>query len=118
MALAKGALDLAAAEDTAANHPRVARFLCQQAAEKAVKALLDARGEERRTGHSITALLVRLPGSQERVAAADALALDLLYQTTRYPGAVPGWVVTVHQAPEALERARRTVGDASRSSTG
>lgn len=112
--LEQGTLDLAAAEDTAAAHPHVACFLCQQAAEKAVKALLYARGEERRTGHSITALLARLPGSQDLVAAADALALDLLYQTTRHPdalqGAVPGRVFTVDQAQEALVRARRIVG--------
>lgn len=115
--LEQGTLDLAAAEDTAASHPHVSCFLCQQAAEKAVKALLYARGEERRTGHSITALLLRLPGSQDLVAAADALALDLLYQTTRYPdalqGAVPGRAFTVEQAQEALVRARRIVGACS-----
>lgn len=110
----QAALDLAAAEDNAGPHPHVSCFLCQQAAEKAVKALLYLRGDDHRVGHSITALLRRLPGSEDLVDAADALALDLLYQATRYPdalqGMVPARVFTARQAEEALTRARRIVG--------
>ena len=112
--LEQAALDLAAAEDVAERHAHVACFLCQQAAEKAVKALLYAQGAERRTGHNISELLSRLPGGSDLVDAADALALDLLYQATRYPdalgGAVPGRLFTKAQATEALAVAQRIVG--------
>ena len=112
--LEQAALDLLVAEDTRERHPHASCFYSQQAAEKAVKALLYAQGSERRTGHNILELVGRIPGGTDVIAAADAMALDLLYQPTRYPdalqGGVPGRLFTVAQADEALERARRIVG--------
>ncbi len=70
----------------------VACFLCQQAAEKAVKAFLVLRGEETVWGHSVAELC-------ERAAALDRVFRDLLpagraldrnYIPTRYPNGLPG----------------------------
>ncbi|MCL8208870.1 MAG: HEPN domain-containing protein [Actinomycetia bacterium] len=110
----QAALDLDAAEDVQSSHPHVACFLAQQAAEKAVKALLYAQGADKKTGHSISDLLTRIRGAEDLISASDALALDLLSQATRYPdalqGGVPAKLFTATQAAEALDRARRIVG--------
>jgi HEPN domain-containing protein len=68
-------------------------FAAQQAAEKALKALLQDRGGEVR-GHSARALLRLLPpdvGERDERARreADALALDRHYIPSRYPNSVP-----------------------------
>jgi HEPN domain-containing protein len=58
----------------------LACFLSQQSAEKAVKALLQYRGEERR-GHSILHLLQSAPNEVKQCASY----LDRQYIPSRYP---------------------------------
>jgi HEPN domain-containing protein len=84
-------------------------FLCQQAGEKALKALAYADGERHVAGHSLQELL------DERIARHPALAsfqdlcrlLDQYYVPTRYPDALPGGVphrsYTETQSREALD---------------
>lgn len=90
-------------------------FLCQQAAEKAVKALLIwYRGDYART-HVIGDLLVELREAEP--AAADELsglqALDAYYQSTRYPdalgGAVPALTFQKEEAQLGLDRLREAI---------
>jgi HEPN domain-containing protein len=70
----------------------VACFLCQQAAEKAVKAFLVLRGEEVVWGHSVADLCDRAAAFDPRFRelADDGASLDLLYIPTRYPNGLPG----------------------------
>lgn len=78
-----------------------------------MKALFWARGTPSRRGHGIAELVRQLPGGSTLIDAAEALALDVLYQPSRYPdalpGGVPGELFTATQAAQALERARRIV---------
>jgi len=62
-------------------------FVCQQAAEKALKAIAFARGFDRVRGHSILKVAKALGIDGEIEAAARKL--DLYYMTTRYPDALP-----------------------------
>ncbi|MGH7311349.1 MAG: HEPN domain-containing protein [Candidatus Rokuibacteriota bacterium] len=69
-------------------------FNAQQAAEKALKAFLYARGAEQVLGHSVADLIVEcarldgvFAGLQGRVAA-----LDQFYVATRYPNSLPGGI--------------------------
>lgn len=84
-------------------------FLCQQIAEKGVKAFLYARGEEIVLGHSIARL-------SEKAGVIDAafqgksrhwLMLDGYYITARYPNGIPGGIpsdiFTAEMAARALE---------------
>ncbi|MEN2975451.1 MAG: HEPN domain-containing protein [Candidatus Caldarchaeales archaeon] len=68
----------------------MACFLCQQSAEKAVKAVYQAIGAEA-FGHSVAGLLIRLPeefkSSEELIRLAREL--DKAYIPTRYPNALP-----------------------------
>ena len=79
--------DLRAAEDSAATaHYEWAAFQAQQAAEKAVKALVQfLHGAVR--GHSITEILQQLPASALAPQAVldAARQLDKVYLTARYP---------------------------------
>jgi HEPN domain-containing protein len=79
--------DLRAAEvNAAAGLHEWAAFAAQQAAEKAVKALLESLHGVAR-GHSITSLLLRLPdGTQASAEVLEAARqLDQVYVTSRYP---------------------------------
>jgi len=85
-------------------------FAAQQAAEKAVKAVILSRGGEP-WGHSVLALLAALP---EGVAVEDRLrdnarALDKLYIPTRYPNGFdqgkPADYFTDRDAAAALQQA-------------
>lgn len=69
-----------------AGHHEWACFAAQQAAEKAVKALILTRGGEP-WGHSVLALLGALPEELEAPEAIVAAGRDLdkLYIPTRYP---------------------------------
>jgi HEPN domain-containing protein len=86
--LAAAREDLAYARDAASDgHHAPACFHCQQAAEKAVKALHYARGARVVLGHTVRALIENL---DPRRPALDALLdaareLDLFYVPTRYP---------------------------------
>lgn len=72
----------------------VACFIAQQAAEKALKAVLYASGREAVWGHSVAELC------KEAVTFAKALeplcrqgaALDRFYIPTRYPNGLPGGI--------------------------
>ncbi|MFM7435359.1 MAG: HEPN domain-containing protein [Vulcanococcus sp.] len=62
-------------------------FQAQQAAEKALKALLADRDQDLRS-HSLTALLRELGGDAPLRWSAQARLLDKLYAPTRYPDAL------------------------------
>jgi len=83
-------------------------FTCQQAGEKALKALHYLRGDRLVLGHS---LLELLRGLQESHPALSELAdaarqLDQYYIPTRYPNGLPGGIpaeaFTERQGTEAL----------------
>jgi HEPN domain-containing protein len=67
-------------------------FLAQQCAEKSVKALWHARGEDP-WGHSVQKLLMEFPGCDELPDLpgfiAIAARLDRYYIPTRYPNGLP-----------------------------
>ncbi len=93
----------------------LACFLCQQAAEKAVKGFLILRGEEVVWGHSVADLCVRAsafdPGFEG--LRDDGASLDLLYIPTRYPNGLPGGLPSTafraDDAERALARARTII---------
>lgn len=72
----------------------LACFLCQQSAEKALKAYLYARGAEEVRSHSVTDLC----SAAARLAPAfgdlreKVMALDRHYIPTRYPNGLPGGI--------------------------
>jgi HEPN domain-containing protein len=90
-------------------------FLCQQSADKALKALHYLGGERFVPGHSLVELIGPLvPRHAELGALADACReLDQFYVPTRYPNGLPGGtpfeVFTARQAREALRQARAVV---------
>jgi HEPN domain-containing protein len=90
-------------------------FLCQQAAEKAVKAVHYLRGARTVLGHSVDGLLEALAPAGLDVAALRPLAkrLDRHYVPSRYPNGLPGNVpAEVYGEPDstdALAAARRIV---------
>lgn len=86
-------------------------FMAQQAAEKALKALVYLQGARRVLGHSVRELL---DGLLERYPHLEpfrevASRLDLYYITPRYPNSLPGvslapaQVFTQGQAREAVD---------------
>ncbi len=108
--------DLSAAEDSASSaHFEWACFQAQQAAEKALKALIISRGGESRI-HSIKFLLSNLP---ENITANDriqnaARELDKHYILTRYPDSfstgIPKDFFTLDDARRAIANAKRIIG--------
>lgn len=99
----------------AAGRHEWACFAAHQAAEKAVKALHLARGQEA-WGHVVAKLLVELP---EESAAPQQLiergrALDNFYVPTRYPNGHPSGAPYEHYGPlqseQALEHADEILG--------
>ncbi len=86
-------------------------FAAQQSAEKAVKAVFLHRGMEA-WGHTVTALLGRLPGASP--LADDAKALDKHYIPTRYPNGfdagAPTDFYTRSEAEHAIACAQRILG--------
>jgi len=71
----------------------LACFLSQQAAEKALKAFLYAKGEERVLGHSVAELCKNAMMRDERFRdVKNASVLDKYYIPTRYPNGLPGGV--------------------------
>ncbi len=69
-------------------------FLCQQAAEKAVKAYLYHRGAEDVWGHSLTDLCedAKIFEMFFDTVKSEARQLDKYYEITRYPGYLPGGI--------------------------
>lgn len=107
--------DLCAAQDSASsNHYEWACFQAQQAAEKALKALIISKGSESRI-HSIKFLLSNLP---ENVCVSDqiqnaAKELDKHYIPTRYPDSfstgIPKDFFTLDDAQRAISDARKII---------
>lgn len=75
----------------AAGHDAAACFYSQQAAEKALKAVLFAHGARVVLGHSVQDLAQRCAAHDPAFAAlaADAALLDQFYVPTRYPNGLP-----------------------------
>lgn len=94
-------------------------FYCQQAAEKALKAVLYAAGE-RPWGHSIPSLLdqacVVLGMAQAEAPAAEVEVLDEHYMRPRYPDSQPEVAAQYSKstAELALEYARTVLAFAKR----
>lgn len=84
-------------------------FLAQQAAEKALKAIYEARGEVA-WGHSVQGLLANLP--KEAQASPDLLEsaerLDRHYVGARYPN---GWQSGAPKDHYSGDDARAAIGD-------
>ncbi len=100
--------------------PAQACFTSQQAAEKAVKAVLYLSGARFVPGHSVVELLDRAAAAVADADAAplrrlqdSARQLDQYYIPTRYPnglpGGIPAEVFTDAQAEDAVARARSFV---------
>ena len=100
--------------------PAQACFTSQQAAEKAVKAVLYLSGARFVPGHSVVELLDRAAAAVADADAAplrhlqdSARQLDQYYIPTRYPnglpGGIPAEVFTDAQAEDAVGRARSFV---------
>ena len=100
--------------------PAQACFTSQQAAEKAVKAVLYLSGARFVPGHSVVELLDRAAAAVADTDAAplrrlqdSARQLDQYYIPTRYPnglpGGIPAEVFTDPQAEDAVGRARSFV---------
>jgi HEPN domain-containing protein len=72
----------------------LACFLAQQAAEKALKAFLYARGAEAVWGHSVAELCGDAATHDAAFAelGKKAAALDQYYIPTRYPNGLPGGI--------------------------
>ena len=94
-------------------------FMCQQAGEKALKALHYLGGARLVTGHSLVELLGGLAARYPDLVALkeSAQVLDQHYVPTRYPNGLPAGspseVFTKGQAADALGRARRLVDAAA-----
>lgn len=98
----------------------VACFLCHQAAEKALKAVLYGSGADLVLGHGLARLCQEVaevaPDSMPR--CAEWSSLDLYYVPTRYPdalpeGGVPSETFTHTQATDAVGLAAEVVGFAA-----
>ena len=91
----QGRFDLEAARDSAAaSHYEWACFQAQQAAEKALKAVLLRRGKRQFLSHSVHDLLEEVQKfAPEFTTLSEARRLDEYYIPTRYPNGLPGTVV-------------------------
>lgn len=111
--LAQAERDLAQAEMSAANGLHEwACFAAQQAAEKAVKALHLARGQEA-WGHMAAKLLAELPLPVPEMLVEKGRVLDNFYVATRYPDGHPEGAPFEHYGPlqsgEAVDHAREII---------
>ena len=90
-------------------------FNSQQAAEKALKAFLYARGAEQVMGHSVADLAAECARLEPEFAKLKerAAPLDQFYLSTRYPNSLPGGIpaeaFTARDAERALEMAREVI---------
>lgn len=90
-------------------------FICQQVAEKALKALHYLQGARFVFGHSLVELLDPLKTQHPFLSdlRESAQQLDQYYVPTRYPNGLPGGtpaeVFTKKQAASAIEYARRFI---------
>ena len=87
----------------------IACFLCQQSAEKALKAFLYYQGERPVIGHATHLLARRCRGYEDRFESIldRCRELDQSYVATRYPSSLPGGiphdVFTAASSQRALE---------------
>jgi HEPN domain-containing protein len=94
-----------------AGHHAPACFHCQQAAEKAVKAVHYGRGARVVIGHNVRALIESLhPGAAGLAGLVDdARDLDVFYVATRYPNGLesgtPGEAFGPRQSARAMAAA-------------
>ena len=113
----------AARASLATGHHEWACFQAQQAAEKALKALLLRQGKRRFPSHSVHDLLAEVTKlAPEFDAVSEAQRLDQYYIPTRYPNGLPGTVMPhdyygqkealecVNLAESLLELISRTLG--------
>jgi len=88
-------------------------FAAHQAADKALKAVFQARGEEA-WGHAASGLLGALGVSEEHALMVRAKALDKHYVLTRYPNGftsgAPMDYYTDEEAAKAVEDAEAIIG--------
>lgn len=91
----------------------LACFLSQQAAEKALKAYLYARGAEQVLGHSVADLAADCGHLDEDFGALRprAAPLDHYYVPTRYPNSLPGGIPAEAFDESDARRAVRLAGD-------
>jgi HEPN domain-containing protein len=123
--MAQAEADLRAAETSArGGHFEWACFQAQQAAEKAVKAVLYKQGLTTAWGHSLVNLLQEAAVREPSLAALDpeARLLDKYYVPTRYPNglaapAIPATFYTLQDAQSCLASAR-SIWTACRKSAG
>lgn len=82
-------------------------FIAQQAAEKALKAVLYLGGARSILGHSVAELLKRAATRHPALAGyrADAMQLDRFYIPTRYPNGLPAGTPFENYTREDLEKA-------------
>jgi HEPN domain-containing protein len=98
-------------------------FNAQQAAEKALKALLYARGAEQVLGHSVADLIAECARLDRgfTALAGRVTPLDQFYVATRYPNTLPGGIPAeafgqadaaraLAMAGEVLEAVTRALG--------
>lgn len=88
-------------------------FLCQQAGEKAVKAVHYGQGERFVLGHSIHGLLKKMDDPKAKLLLDQAGILDQYYIPARYPNGLPEGapfeVYARKQAEEALSYAEALI---------
>lgn len=115
--LEQAAEDLRWADDLARRGGyHIACFLAQQVAEKALKALRYAQGEEIVLGHSVARLCEDAAGGEPvlREHVRRWAILDGFYVPTRYPNAlpdsIPARVYTEDAARDAVRLAAEVVG--------
>lgn len=91
----------------------IACFLAQQVGEKALKALLYARGEDIVLGHSVQRLAARIAEFDQDVAASAArwAILDGYYVATRYPNSVPDSIPALVYNQDAARSAVHLAGE-------
>jgi len=85
----------------------LALFLCQQSAEKALKAFIYLHEEEPIFTHSVANLLrIAANIDEDFTAHRDAKRLDDYYIPTRYPNGLPGEIPSqYYDDPKEVERA-------------
>ena len=107
--------DLRTAKSTARSEAHDwACFLCQQAAEKALKAYLYLEGHRAVIGHSILALLKSCATHNRSFAALEKIKrLDEVYISSRYPDALqegsPADFYTQEDSEECIALAEKTI---------
>lgn len=99
-----------AAENQANGRHEWACFCSHQAAEKAVKALHLAQGQEA-WGHGVAKLLAALPTPAPESLLASGKVLDNFYVPTRYPNGHPEGAPFEHYGPIQSELALQHAGD-------